>query len=269
MAGRFGNKWHASPHACLAGVAAKAKGGDHQRVLGQFTIKHLEAIMRIKETLRILGGSVLVYVAVATCAGGGTGTARRDGGSLDTFSPSGPDVSGISPGGSDVSRVLDSLTDPVPSARADGNQSGTRLKARYYVGSDGSKEFIGWHDSQRNEDCGFVTASDGTMRCLGGSGVASVGTYFSDTGCTQPLVLAQTGTGCAVPSIASKATLTSCSTVYYTLFQVGSSFTGTPYSGTPSSCTKVTTTLPGYAVYNLGPEVPASSFVAATVQTDP
>lgn len=40
--------------------------------------------MRAKETMRIIGGSALVYVAVATCqiAGGGK-TDRQDGGRRD------------------------------------------------------------------------------------------------------------------------------------------------------------------------------------------
>jgi hypothetical protein len=59
--------------------------------------------MRIKETLRILGGSILVYVAVATCAGGGTFTTGREGGTAN----------------------VDGLTNPVPAAVADPNKSGS------------------------------------------------------------------------------------------------------------------------------------------------
>jgi hypothetical protein len=215
-------------------------------------------IMKTKDSLRILGGSLLVYLAVATCAGSGSGTARRDGGGRGTSSENG-----------DVLGVLDGLADPVPVAAADPNKSGSRLKARYYAGSDGSKQFIGWHDSQLNADCSFVDYSDGTKRCMP-SVQGSVGTYFSDAGCAQPLILVQTGPGCTVPKYAAKSTPNSCpsSPGTLTLYNVGPSFTGTAFSGTASSCSKVTTTLPGYAAYSLGAEVPPSTLVAATVETD-
>jgi hypothetical protein len=102
-------------------------------------------------------GSILVYGAVATCgAAGGGGTAARDAGRVDVSAANDPDVSASSvadvsapggpdvstPGGLDLSRVLDVLTDPVPTARADSPQSGSRLKAVYYVGADGSKQPI-------------------------------------------------------------------------------------------------------------------------------
>jgi hypothetical protein len=55
--------------------------------------------------------------------------------------------------------------------------------------------------------------------------------------------------------------------VTFTLYQIGSVFTGTPYSGTPSACSK-TTAVAGWTLYSLGAEIPASSFVSATIQTD-
>jgi hypothetical protein len=243
--------------------------------------------MRVRETLQILGGSILVYAAVATCtAARGGGTAARDAGrvdvspanSPDVSAPGGPDVStpaGLdvsTPGGFDVSRVLDVLTNPVPDARAD-PQSGSRLKAIYYLGADGSKlQLAQWYDSQRGENCMFGMAADGNYRCLPSS-AAYPASLFADAGCTQPLVEAYSGPGCAAPTSArapsvSTGVSTGCAaTPGSPVYQIGSLFTGTPYSGTPSSCNKATAPS-GYALYSLGAEIPASSFVSATIQTD-
>ena len=233
--------------------------------------------MRVRETVRILGGSIFVYVVVATCGKAGTHTAVRDGGTVDVsarggpdvLAPGGPDVSAS--GGVDVSRVLDVLTNPVPDARADSTQSGSRLKAIYYLGADGSKYTLPnqWYDSQRSENCSFRTAADGNLRCLPYSG-AAVGNYFADAGCTQQLVSSLAGSGCAVPNTATTSptnTAVSCQLSGYVVYQVGSLFTGAAYSGTPSSCSKAV--VPSYyALYSLGAQIPASSFVAATLQTD-
>jgi hypothetical protein len=229
--------------------------------------------MRARETLRILGGSILVYTAVATCRVAGSGTAALDSGTVDVSAPGSPDVSAA--GGFDVSRVLDALTDPVPAAQAGSPQSGSRLKALYFVGADGSKQpvpgQIEWYDSQRGENCGFTQYADGNYYCLPRQS-AAVGGTFADVGCTQPLVQAQAVSGCATPTTASTYTGTgSCSLgtglQVLHIYQVGSLFTGTPYSGTPSSCNK-TTAPSGYSLYVLGAEIPASSFVSATVQAD-
>ena len=240
--------------------------------------------MRARETLRILGGSILVYVAVATCQVAGSGTSTRDGGSVDVSAP----------GGLDVSRVLDVLTNPVPAAQADSTQSGSRLKAIYFVGADGSKQpvFNQWYDSQRREHCMFTSHADGNYYCLPVGTEASG--MFSDAGCTQPLVAVVSG--CAAPTTArTYATTSSCamsvsvlpivsqvapewsyqltgnagtSAVVSRISQVGPLFTGAPYSGTPSSCNKATAPSGYYALHSLGAEIPASSFVSATVQTD-
>ena len=239
--------------------------------------------MKVRETLRILGGSILVYVVVATCGKAGTSTAVRDGGPVDVSASGGPDVSvsggfdvsapggpdvSVS-GGFDVSRVIDVLTNPVPDAQAQSTQSGSRLKSMYYAGADGSKYFPPnqWYDSQRGEKCVFIPGADQVQRCL--PTIMVTITDYADAGCTQQLVRAYTGTGCTVPNTVSIATPYipgSCQSTGYVAYQVGPLFAGTAYSGTPSSCSKAAAPS-GYALYSLGAEIPASSFVSATVQT--
>ena len=72
------------------------------------------------------------------------------------------------------------------------DRSGSRLHVRYFVGADGSREFIGFLDTQRNEHCSFTwvgyRAEDGTTRCLPQENLASLSeSYFADSSCTQPL----------------------------------------------------------------------------------
>lgn len=52
------------------------------------------------------------------------------------------------------------------SASEQGWQSGERLRARLYMGEDGSREFIRWVDTVLDVDCRFDTASDGRTRCV-------------------------------------------------------------------------------------------------------
>lgn len=240
--------------------------------------------MNAKEGLKLVFGSVVVYVVMAACAGGGTmspsDTSAGGGSSGGAVSASGSSSGGNGSDGSGSSggstgddsggtSFLDALTDPVPAAQADTTQSGSRLKAKYYVGSDGSKQFIGWHDSMLNVDCAFVLASDGTTRCMPYYPEAAlIATYFSDSGCTQALALV--ATGCTPPIYGSQSQAGmggACATGFDRILQVGAAYTGASYTGAPASC--IATPSPSaYVLYSLGSEVAPSTFVAATIQTD-
>jgi hypothetical protein len=52
--------------------------------------------------------------------------------------------------------------------------------------SDGAKEFRGWHDTVRNEDCYFRLASDGKNRCMPPAAALS---YFAESSCTTPITI--------------------------------------------------------------------------------
>ena len=190
--------------------------------------------MQAKEAWKLVLGSVVVYVIMAACA------------------------SGVS-------------TLPVPAAKADTTTSGSRLKARNYVGSDGSKQFWGWHDSMVNADCSFLPASDGTTRCLPVGVGTATGGYFSDPGCSQPL--AQAAKGCSPAmytfQIVVPATTGCVPTDFYRLYSVSSPYSGPIYTGTPASCTAEPNAGTTADFYSAGAEIPPSTFVAATLQTDP
>ncbi len=62
------------------------------------------------------------------------------------------------------------------------SMSGTRIKAQWNVGSDGSRSFVGWVDSTTGQACGYGSATDGVKRCL-----PSTSGYFiyADAACTE------------------------------------------------------------------------------------
>lgn len=85
----------------------------------------------------------------ATGAPGGEGPAGRDG-APGAVGPAGAAGKDGAPG-------------------KDSAQSGSRIVAKTLVGSDGSRQFVGWRDSTLGVDCAFATASDGRTRCLPGA----------------------------------------------------------------------------------------------------
>jgi hypothetical protein len=204
---------------------------------------------------RYVPGSIVVYLVVAACsAAGPTGiSSSLDGG--------GGSADGSNSGG-DAPSLLDALTDPVPPASADTNQSGTRLKVKYYAGDDGSKAFAGFYDSQRKEDCSFRTAADGVSRCMPTTNAVFSG-YYADMTCTQPVVVVPAG--CSTPTYVLQTDV-SCNPVS-DLLSVGVSYSGSSiYVLSGTTCTGTSGTGSGAAYFYLGSEVPPSSFVAGTLQ---
>jgi hypothetical protein len=66
-------------------------------------------------------------------------------------------------------------------------ESGTRLKARWLVGTDGSRQFVNWYDSELKVECAFGSATDGTQRCMPAGAAAIHLAGYTDAACTQPL----------------------------------------------------------------------------------
>jgi hypothetical protein len=256
--------------------------------------------MKAKEVLKLIAGSIVVYAIVVACgtAANNQGYPVADGGASSGAASSGsPTGSGMSdaaestsaadafadstssaPSEGSVGRILDALTDPVPAAKADPYQSGTRLKARYYAGSDGSKVLNGIYDSQLMATCFYAATADGTTRCFpSGLSSASLGSsFYSDSGCSQELAVTS-ASGCAVPQYATAGVLAagSCPAQYvYHLYPIAGAYTGAIYSGTPTSCNAISpmtlsTSYASYAFYTVGAEVSPSQWVQGTVQTDP
>lgn len=236
-----------------------------------------KCLMVFRETIRSLAGGMAVYVAMASCSQARDADAPPGlDAAIGTSGSSGRTASGGSPGqrggsggrASIIDAALDQLTNPVTDAHADTNQSGTRLRAKYFVGSDGSRQFNGWHDSQRNEDCSFGTASDGMTRCLPRG--ATTGAYFADSGCSQVLAYVPKA-GCTPPGPYALSYVTTCPGGSKVLSLGPAITTGNVYVGSPGSCIgqPISAALSGlYDFYSTGGEVAPSGFVAGTEQIE-
>jgi hypothetical protein len=201
---------------------------------------------RSRRALEAFVSGCMVYALMAACSskgmiGEGTGTTSGHGstgsgghggtGGMTHASSAGSGGAmgnGGTMGSGGDSGIMDALTDPVSEAMAgiENPQSGTRLKGKYTMGSDGSKQYqlavnvydvidylpfnngtyIGrgvqpvWYDSMLMTDCTFTTAADGTLRCLPGVALTPGAAYnvvFSDDQCSQPLMpMEATSFGC-------------------------------------------------------------------------
>jgi hypothetical protein len=227
--------------------------------------------VKLKNILKVLGSGFMFYVIVAACASVQDRANDADGGIAGSMRDA------IAGDGGLVDAILDAMgidgaRDVVnPVKKAEAAESGTRLKAKRYVAADGAKQFYGaWWDSMRSEDCYFGPAADGKIRCVPYDGVAGI--WFANAACTTPL--AYTLAGCTTPKYAklngATGTCTAPASTGPKTHAVMARHTGAVYTGTSASCTLVQpASLTAYDLYSIGAEVPASSFVEATLQNDP
>lgn len=193
-------------------------------------------------------------------------------------SPSGPSATG--PGGSSFKAGQPGASGESGVAGSSGAQgaagkdaitSGSRLKARYYRGADGSRLVnLGPWDGERDEACNFGKASDGKLRCLPSGAGSSV---FRDDGCSVPAF----DVGCAkylavtTPRVCVEC---NCSGGETRIHSVGNVIPDNLplYYGTPGACATVAhpsyNTDVGENWRELGAEVPASSFVEGELITE-
>jgi len=71
-----------------------------------------------------------------------------------------------------------------------GYTSGSRLKAHYFVGADGSRQFRAWYDSQLDMLCDWARATDNKTRCLPPVRLdTETYTYWENSDCTGKMWL--------------------------------------------------------------------------------
>ncbi len=216
---------------------------------------------------RTMGALMAVTLLGCTQSSKEQGGAPGNGGSAvnggDSGSGGGATGSGGTPtaSGTAGSSGLGGLT-TIPGAL-----SGSRLKPYLATAPDGPQQFMGiWRDTQLNVDCLFGVAPDGQYRCvpwtMGGD------FYFSDAGCSNGLGAYSSCASSTLPNyISSSPTSGSgCSaTTTTTIYLRGAPYTGTVYSGTPASCSALTSTATaGTAFYSLGALVDVTIFQSAS-----
>jgi len=209
--------------------------------------------MKVRDVLAALGGGWVIYVAMVACNGGADA----------------PFGSGGSTGSEDAGDIIDALTDPVPDANAE-PVSGSRLKARYIAGEDGSKSYLPgqWYDTERQENCFFQTAADGKKRCLPAETLKESLPYFIDAACTATGAYRNTP-ACTTPPPDYALTYSGpvCSTVVK-VHQVGAQHLGPVYYiDAFGQCSDLGDT-DGWDFFSLGAEIPPTEFVAGAEAHD-
>lgn len=237
----------------------------------------------MRSAIHFLGGSLMVYVLMAACSAGtksksGPGQQMATGGSTTSQgaaaavgTTAGAPVSG-SNGDPGSGGIIGEIMDPVPDA--DAETSGTRLRARYYVGEDGSRQFVGWRDNVRNEDCAFWKGTSGVLRCTPFFGTGPA-TYFADSACTQPVTITAkaSGSACGITAPAAQYVYLSdaCGANRQRYTVASQPTVGSVFIKAGDACTDVTAAYQStYDIFTLtAPEpAPDSAFVAASEQVE-
>lgn len=155
-------------------------------------------------------------------------------------------------------------TGPQGVAGKDAQTSGSRIRARIGTTADGSRMFLGWKDTSRNENCSFKRAEDAKVRCLPDT-LAKISNYFGGSGCgDQPLgVVTWPDTKCLAqdPTYAIGNPIAGCGDEDQ-LWTVTERYTGTVYLKQDNgSCTNMGSNPNGIIAFKLGTKLAASSFV--------
>jgi len=225
------------------------------------------------KTIKIFLSGVAVYLSVASIhACGGTDVLppwAATGTTGETTGSGGAPASSASAGGHGGKGG--SVMNPIDEALA---ESGSRLKVQWMNGDDGSKFVAGVIDSTRNEACSFFKMTDGSTRCIPFNAASgNYAGYFADPACTMRISGRQKPPCATEPTYAYTYVYSVpgdvCSATGVIIFQIGSMITpATIYSMSGTTC--VSSQPNANQEYRLvGPEIPPSAFVAASVTTDP
>ena len=152
--------------------------------------------------------------------------------------------------------------------------AGRRLQHVRY--QDGATEIdnqqIQLYDTTLDTMCTVNRASDGVKRCVPDAAL-SIATYYADAGCTTAIELAlddQYDTCAVVPDrYGYKVTFNGSCDTRSERYDLGAVYTGTVYQmlGTCTPRTVAAGITPVY--YQVGPQVPPTTFAPATAVTDP
>ena len=128
-----------------------------------------------------------------------------------------------------------------------------RLARSHWVGSDGFRMHrAGWRDNKLDFDCAIAMAADDAMRCL--PPAVGLATYYSDAGCTTPVLLA------AMPACAPAPLHVSfgLERSRWRISAAGEAVAGPVYQGGVDNCTEVD--LDVTSLYPADYEISATTF---------
>lgn len=157
----------------------------------------------------------------------------------------------------------------VPVKEAKANESGSRLKARYYAGADGSRQFLNWLDSEFDAECYFTDTGDGTLRCIPWASVSTTA-HFADSQCKQllfSLPSAACGTSPTIARALIPNTFGTCAQ-QYKYYQPGTKTAPVQvYALSGANC--ISQPVDAKRTYWFaGAELPISSFVSGEIVTE-
>lgn len=164
-------------------------------------------------------------------------------------------------------------TGPAGKDGKDAAQSGSRLKARYLVGDDGSRQPNGdWLDTTTGEPCTYQKANDDETRCLPALFVAAnSGAYYLDDSCTQ-LVLSiydDSGNTPVIPKYGQTHIKITGDVIYIKAGALLPDPATIYYEPSPGTCAAVNGFDPvPYFFFTVDEELQADFFIAASIITD-
>ncbi len=146
--------------------------------------------------------------------------------------------------------------------------SGDRLKARWRVGTDGARQFIGLYDAELDADCIWGGMADGSQRCVPATEKDSgdVGSYYADEGCVNALVLAPLCDG-PEPRFGVEMFGYACGLDWH-MYEVGARWDGHVWQQPPGNACVPSVLPKGYGVWATGREMAPEEFVSGTVEID-
>ena len=141
---------------------------------------------------------------------------------------------------------------------------GSRLVPVFLAAEDDSRQFVGWFDRARGENCSFAVSGDGVMRCLPTDGIQA--RHFADASCKQRIAITPS---CSVPRYVVESEPIACAAdVRHQVRELGARLRplAVYFSEANGACTRVPID-PTMMYVRVGPEVPPASFVAARYAT--
>ncbi len=131
--------------------------------------------------------------------------------------------------------------------------SGSRIKMRAGRTADGAAQFLGWRDTQRNENCSFRVFA-GQLRCVPDFLFITPNGYYADAACSVPAAPAS-ATACQQPGYVGTTDTCGMATHIYITGAVSAA-----YLKAGTSCVAAAPTMAVAA----GAEVDPASFAAVT-----
>lgn len=163
---------------------------------------------------------------------------------------------------------LSSCTVQVPrESQAESEVTGTRLRAIWVVGDDGTKERLSgkWYDAELGVNCVAAVASDGVVRCLpaieSGNGALHAGIQLYDSLCQA--AIAAVDEQCRAPRFVLTPLSHGCGDAWHVYPVTGRADPAVVRLGGPDRCL-VAPIYDYLSYYSLGAESPAETFVALT-----